>query len=323
MGSNHGEGAGDANSREAQDRRGMLLVLGAGLVWSLTGLFLRYIEAAGPWQIIVMRSGSLGAFILLYLILRYRGRTLDRFRRMGWNGLLAALFVSGAICGTIFAMTETTVANAVFILAGAPFATAGFAWLILGERVSLAMVVALLVTVAGIGIMVGDGINAGFLLGNLLAVVTLLFYALFVVFLRRGRAQDMLPALCLGGFLAAGVAAIFAEGFAVTGHDVLLSCVMGAGLSGVGLILFTAGSRHLLAAELTFFALIEIVLAPVWVWAWLGEVPRDLTLVGGGVVLAAIAGQALFGRRQGQTSTIPPIAHASGAEAPCLRGRAT
>ena len=161
------------------------------------------------------------------------------------------------------------------------------------------MVVALLVTVAGIGIMVGDGINAGFLLGNLLAVVTLLFYALFVVFLRRGRAQDMLPALCLGGFLAAGVAAIFAEGFAVTGHDVLLSCVMGAGLSGVGLILFTAGSRHLLAAELTFFALIEIVLAPVWVWAWLGEVPRDLTLVGGGVVLAAIAGQALFGRRQG------------------------
>jgi len=298
MSSNDGDKAVATDYRDPLYGRGVLLVLSAGVLWSLTGLFIRHIEAAGPWQIVFMRSGSLGALILLYLIFRYRGRTLDQFWRMGWNGMLAALFFGGAICGTIFSMTETTVANAMFILAGAPFAAAGFAWLIVGERVSFAMVVALLITVAGIGIMVGDGISAGFLLGNLLAVMTMLFYALFVVFLRRGRTRDMLPALCLGGFVAAGVGAILAEGFAVTGHDVLLSCVMGAGLSGAGLILFTAGSRHLLAAELIFFALIEIVLAPVWVWVGLGEVPRDLTLAGGGVVLAAIVIQALFGRQR-------------------------
>lgn len=299
MSSIHGEGAADASFRDPHYRRGMLLVLCAGVLWSLTGLLLRYIEMAGPWQIVLMRAGSLGAFILLYLIFRYRGATLDQFRRMGLNGLLAALFVGVSITGLVFAMTETTVANAMFILAGAPFAAAALAWLIMGERVRLAVIVAMIVVAAGIGIMVGDGIRAGFLLGNLLAVMTMLGYAAYVVFLRRGRAQDMLPALCLGGFLAAGVAAIFADGFAISGHDAWLSCLMGAGLIGVGLILFTAGSHHLPAAELIFFALIEIVLAPVWVWAGLGEVPRGLTLAGGGVVLAAIAGQALFGRRRG------------------------
>jgi drug/metabolite transporter, DME family len=298
MSSNRGEAAGDANSRDPHYRRGVLLVLGAGLLWSLTGLFIRYIETAGAWQIVLMRSGSLGGFILLYLIFRYRGATLDQFRRIGLNGVLAGIFVGVSITGLVFAMTETTVANAMFILAGAPFAAAGLAWLIMGERVSLAVVVAMIIVVAGIGIMVGDGIRAGFLLGNLLAVMTMLGYAAYVVFLRRGRGQDMLPALCLGAFLAAAVAAIFADGFAVTGQDIWLSCLMGGGLIGVGLIFFTAGSRHLLAAELIFFALIEIVLAPVWVWAGLGEVPRDLTLAGGGVVLAAIVGQALLGRRR-------------------------
>ncbi len=297
MNSNHGEGAVDANFRDPHYQRGIFLVMSAGVLWSLTALLLRYIEIAGPWQIVTMRAGSLGAFILLYLIFRYRGGTLDQFRRIGLNGLLAALFVAVSITGLVFSVTETTVANAMFILAGAPFAAAGLAWLIMGERVSLAVIVAMIVVVAGIGIMVGDGIGAGFLLGNLLAVMTMLGYAAYVVFLRRGRRQDMLPALCLGGFLAAGVAAIFADGFAVTGQDIWLSCLMGAGLIGVGLIFFTAGSRHLPAAELIFFALIEIVLAPVWVWAGLGEVPRDLTLAGGGVVLAAIVGQALFGRR--------------------------
>ena len=61
---------------------------------------------------------------------------------------------------------------------------------------------------------------------------------------------------------------------------------------------FVAGSRYLSAAELMLLALTEIALAPVWAWLAIGEVPRDLTLVGGGVVLAAIIGQALIGRRR-------------------------
>ncbi len=65
-----------------------------------------------------------------------------------------------------------------------------------------------------------------------------------------------------------------------------------------GMVLFTAGSRHVPAAELALLLLTEVVLAPIWVWLWIGEVPRLWTLVGGAVIFTAIIGHAISGMRR-------------------------
>ena len=57
---------------------------------------------------------------------------------------------------------------------------------------------------------------------------------------------------------------------------------------GLGLIFLTIGARLIPAAEVALITLLEIVLGPLWVWIALGEQPSATTLVGGGIVLAAV-----------------------------------
>jgi DME family drug/metabolite transporter len=285
-----------AGGRDPHYGKGVALVLIAGLFWSVTSITIRYIEEAGDWRIIFYRSGSLAVFYLLILAFRHRGATFGEFRRIGWNGIWASLFFCGAIVSIVFAVNATTIANAMFILGGGPFAVAGLAWLLMRERVRPATAIAMVVTLAGIGVMVGDGIGAGRLFGNFVAVLAMLSYAIYVVFVRRGRATNLMPALCLGAAMAAGLGAAFCDGFAISGVDLLFCVVSGAGLVGIGLLFFLAGSRYLSATELMLLALTEIALAPIWAWLVLGEVPRDLTLIGGGTIIAAIVGQAVLGQ---------------------------
>ena len=48
----------------------------------------------------------------------------------------------------------------------------------------------------------------------------------------------------------------------------------------------------LLAGMFTLFVT-EVVLAPLWVWIWPGETPSVGTLVGGAIVICALAGWAM------------------------------
>ena len=69
---------------------------------------------------------------------------------------------------------------------------------------------------------------------------------------------------------------------------------MGAVQLTLGLILFTVGSRSVPAAQLSLFALVEPVLAPLWAWLVASELPPIWTFVGGTVILIAIVMQALL-----------------------------
>jgi drug/metabolite transporter (DMT)-like permease len=146
--------------------------------------------------------------------------------------------------------------------------------------------------------MVGGGIGSGALLGNLMALFAVAGFAGFAVALRRGRHTDMLTLACLAGVFTAVVAALMADSFAMTAYDIGLCVVMGVVQMSAGMVLFTSGSRHVPAAELALLLLTEVVLAPIWVWLWIGEVPRLWTLVGGAVIFAAIIGHAISGMRR-------------------------
>ena len=79
---------------------------------------------------------------------------------------------------------------------------------------------------------------------------------------------------------------------AIGGLDLIACAVMGIVQIGCGLVAFTAGARHVPAADLALLAQTEVVLSPVWAWLVVGEVPAFWTLVGGAMVLAAVTLQA-------------------------------
>lgn len=278
--------------------RGVALVMVAGAFWSLAGILIRNIEAADGWQILFVRSCATFATLLLIMIFRYGRQTSAQFRQAGLAAVLGGMGLAVAFISFIFAILGTTVANALFILSAAPLATAVLAWLLLREAVRRQTWIAIAVAVVGIAVMVVDSLGVGALFGNLMALISVLGFAGFAVALRWGRAADMLPAACLAGLFAALASAALVPDFDISLHDALICVVMGVVQIGFGMVLFTAGSRHVPAAELALLSLTEVVLGPLWVWLGVGEVPRLLTVVGGAIVLTAIAGRALTGLRR-------------------------
>jgi drug/metabolite transporter (DMT)-like permease len=291
-----GAAAAAPGTRETpQQLRGMMLVMLAGGFWSLGGVLIRNIEAADEWQILCLRSLAVGATLFLVLLARHRGRVVRCFREAGLAGVVGGLCLAGGFTGFIFALTSTTVANAVFVLSAAPFATALLARLLLGEAVRRATWIAMAGALVGIAVMVGGGIRAGALFGNAMALFAMLGFSGFAVALRAGRSGDMLPTACLAGLFAAPLGALMAGGLAVSAPDLAICLVMGVVQVGAGMVVFTLGARHVPAAELALLSLTEVMLAPLWVWLGFGEVPSLTTLLGGAIMLAAIVGRALSG----------------------------
>jgi drug/metabolite transporter (DMT)-like permease len=286
-------------------RHGVILVLLAGVFWSTMGLGIRYIEAANVWQILFYRSLALAPFLFLVVAVRSGGRPLPVIRKVGLAGVVGGLGLVIAFAGGIFALQTTTVANAMFLFAVAPFIVALLSWLILREAVRKATWIAMAIAVTGISIMVWEGISLGQFRGNAAALLSALGFAVFTIALRWRKLDDMMPAVFLAGIFAiitSGLVCYSASyTLVISLNDILISLSLGVFQVGTGLAVYTIGSKVVPAAELALLSMSEVVLGPFWVWIVLGETVVPYTLMGGAVLLSALAGNALSGIRRKPT----------------------
>lgn len=291
-----------AEAPPARDLRGYGLVFLAGVLWSTVGLGIRLIEDAQVWQILFYRSAAMT--LLLYAVIRLRSgqEPLALAWRMGWPGVIGALSLVAAYSGAIFAIQTTSVANAMMLFASAPLLAAILGRVILREDVRPQTWAAIAVAACGIAVMVWDKFAGAALLGNLAALGSAVGFATFTITLRWGKATDMMPAVFLSGLFGMALMAMIcmALGLSLTlsTRDLGLSLGMGVFQVGAGLILYTLGSKTVPAAELTLLSMAEVVLGPLWVWLVLGETATPNTLIGGAILLTAIAGNALSGARR-------------------------
>ncbi|MCV2870489.1 DMT family transporter [Defluviimonas sp. WL0002] len=280
---------------------GVVLVVVAGLLWSGFGLAVRHLDGAGAWAVVFWRSVALVPALMLFVSWRSRGQAMRRVLATGWSGVVGGLCLIAASLGGIYSIQATTVANAVFLFAAAPFLTAVLGWALLGERVRGATWASIALAAVGIFIMVREGLALGALDGNLAALGSALGFAGFTVAIRSGRQGDMMPTVVLGGVFtmiaAAFVAPAMGETLWVSTHDIILSMAMGACLLATGMALYTIGSRVIPAAELPLLSIVEVLLAPVWVWLFLGETASGGTVLGGTILVSAVVLNALSGMR--------------------------
>ncbi|MDB2598989.1 DMT family transporter [Paracoccaceae bacterium] len=281
---------------------GLLFVFSAGVLWSTVGLGIRMIEDAVVWQILLYRSISMSLF--LYLVIRVRSgeSPFIQIRRTGFPTVVAGLALVAAYSGGIYAIQNTSVANAMLLFATAPFMAAVLGWFILRERVRVATWIAIAIALCGIAIMVSDKSGEVAIFGSLAALGSAFGFAVFTVALRWGRTGEMLPSVFLSGIFAfvitLGICQLLGLSLALSVRDGSLAMGMGVFQVGAGLILYTLGSRSLPAAELALLSLAEVLLGPIWVWLFLNETASTNTLIGGAVLLIAIVGNAVSGKRR-------------------------
>lgn len=283
-------------------QRGLFFVFAAGVLWSTVGLGVRLIEDATVWQILLYRSIAMSAFLFVVIRLRTGKNALSQARQAGLPAAIGGLALVAAYAGGIYSIQVIPVANALLLFATAPFMTALLGKIILNEQVRPATWLAICVAMGAIAIMVSDKAGGGRLDGTLAALGSAFGFSVFTIALRWGKSVEMLPAVFLSGLFAIAITSALCLwlglSFILSPRDGGLSMAMGVFQVGLGLVLYTLGSRTLPAAELTLLSLAEVLLGPFWVWLVLGEDASLRTLIGGALLLAAIAGNALSGTRR-------------------------
>jgi drug/metabolite transporter (DMT)-like permease len=277
----------------------MALMLMSSAAISFGALIIRTMERPDPWQINFYRSLALIAAILSILVFQYRGSTTSYLRNIGGAGWFGGAMLAASGIAFVQALTHTTVASTLFTQSAIPFVTAALARVILKEAVERATAVTMLVAAAGILAILADGSGIGTTYGNGMALVSTVCFSSFAVTVRRNRQVDMLATVLVSGLIIALVALLVRwNGLGISWHDLLLCLVWGGLLSGFANWMFILASRHLAAAEVTLFMLFEFALGTFWVWAFVGEAPRQWTLLGGSLVAAAVIGRSVVELRR-------------------------
>ena len=269
----------------------ILLMIASSVVISFSGLIVRLLEV-GPLVMNFYRGLFLMCAVIVLLVVRYRGATVIRVIGVGWPGLIAGIMLAGAAMTFLQSLTHTTVANTLFLLGAIPFVTAALAWAFLKERPSSATLVTMIIAFVGIVIMIGEGFAIGSIYGNLMALLTTLFFSIYAVLVRHNRQVDMLPAILISTVIIMIAVALMRQGhLEISRQDLLLCLLWGGVMSGFTSACFIVASRHIIAAEVTIFMLLEFALGPVWVWFFVNEIPSRWTLVGGALVISAVLGR--------------------------------
>lgn len=273
-------------------RQGILMLLGATLAWSTSGLFARAIPLDTP-TVILWRglAGAAGLIVVLWWLQGPEGfRAFARLGGAGWaytlcSGLGMLLFVGS--------LKATSIAHVAIIYATLPFVAAFLGWWLLKEPPGRSGIAAAALALAGAAVMVGLG-NDGALLGDLMAFGMVLAMAGLILIARGCPDTPTLAAGSLSAIWAPLVVTPFASLAGLDAPNLMLLAAFGLINSTLGFALFVLGSRHTTPVETALIGALETAITPVWVWLVFHETPTTPTLIGGAMVMAASLGHILW-----------------------------
>ena len=272
------------------------IVLFAGLFWSLGPYVVRNIDAANtvPWQYLFTRGIVIFLLLNCFLYFEEGIKFYKNYLKVGLSGILGGLGLAIAMISFIWSITNTSAAITLLCLAAMPFITALLSFLFLKEKISLSVWLTIILAAIGIVIMAVGNKNTGSIIGLIFGLASALGFAIFSVTLRWRRQTPKFTTVSIAGLICA----IF-SGFVILNQDLnFLSSSKNQALFAthgslvcIGLILYSMGSKHIQAAELTLLSLTEVIGGIFWVWLpWLGinEIPSNNTIIGGFLIFVSI-----------------------------------
>ena len=181
---------------------GYILCLLGGFFLSWGGLIIRSFETTDIWQILTVRSFFFIIALILFLVLTYKKNTITIIKNSGIPAIIAGLFLSLSFVAYIVAMSKTSVANVVFIISTQTIFLAVFGFLFLKEKINLKGFVSIVLAFVGLVVMLGDSINQGTLLGNIVAFAIPINFTILVMIIRKFPELDMVPAIFYSGIFS-------------------------------------------------------------------------------------------------------------------------
>lgn len=316
----------------------VFLMVAVTLMWSIAGVVSRQLESAARFEVTFWRSAFTALSLLVILPLWRaadraagitRTRAGDGALERHWGVLAAskAFWISGLCWSAMFtafmlALTFTSVANVLVIMAAGPLFTALVARVFIGQRLPLRTWAAIVAAGLGIVYMYGSQMwvaftdpaaNAsGLVLGSLASLCVPVAGAINWTVVQRsqqhGESIDLVPSVLVGALLSAAATLPLALPFAATAVDIVWLALLGLVQLAIPCALAVVCARSLKAPEVSLLALLEVIFGIVWAWLWANETPSREVLLGGSVVIGALLiNEWLAWRaRSAPSLTVPP-----------------
>ena len=279
---------------------GPLLVFLGAVCLSFGGLIVKSFEGANLWQILFWRQFFFSLTVALYLLFTYKKNFFKSFYNSGLPGFIGGLILGIGFAAYIFSMYTTTVANTNFIITTETIFLAAFGYFFLKEKINLITFISIILGMSGVLIILGSSLSiqsSEQFLGNIVAFIMPISFAVLVIIIRKYPKVDMVPAQFTAGIFAAIIGFLIAGQLSISIHDLFLALLAGFFQIGFGFILITVGSQTTPAAIVGVLMLTESVFGPLWAWLFIKEVPPTAVLIGGAIIVFSILFQSFFSKK--------------------------
>ena len=283
---------------------GPLLVFLGACSLSFGGLIVKSFEGATLWQILFWRSLFFIFVVIIFLLLTYKTKVLQAFKKSGIQGLIGGIILSSGFCGYVFAMYNTTVANTNFIIQTQILFLAIFGYIFLKEKISKVTLFSIILAVIGITLMVGTSLSPGAMIGNLAAFIMPISFSILILIIRKYPHVDMIPLQLIAGIVAMSIGYFIAGKINISYHDIFLGFLAGFFQLGFGFIFITVGARKTPSAIVGIIMITEAVLGPLWAWMFVNENPPLSVLIGGSIIIFAVLLQFLLVKKKNNSRTV-------------------
>ena len=273
-------------------KRAIFYMVMCAFLWSTGGILIKLLPW-NPMAIAGLRSLISAGVYLLFMRNQKIPFVINKY------SLLSGFFLTGVFVFFIAANKLTTSANAIVLQYSAPIFILILSALIFKQKFRRGDILTVAATSIGISLFFFDEISAGYVTGNLLALLAGLFFA--SMFVTTGRADDKSRSsgILLGHLFTALIGVPFAFIFPTPFNTVTVVAILALGIFQLGIpyVLYGMAARHCSALACSLISAVEPLLNPLWVFIFDGEMPGFYAIAGGSVVITAVVAWTVWSAR--------------------------
>jgi drug/metabolite transporter (DMT)-like permease len=272
----------------SDQKKGMLLAFTAILFITPDSLFIR-LAGLESWNLIFYRGFIPFIVVLVGLLIVYKNKLVAEIINNGWHGFAYAGTFTITNIMFVISIENTNVANTLIMIALAPMLSAIISLIFLKENPDQKTWIAIIITTLAVIFIFYNAIDVGDFLGNFLGLVCATGLAVGAVIIRSAKKISLVPSAMMGKLMVALIALLFVDKLKLEGNDLTIIPLMCVMCVAIPFVLITLAPRYITAAEVNLFFLLETILGPLWVWLVIHEQPSMATIIGGIVIISAIA----------------------------------
>jgi drug/metabolite transporter (DMT)-like permease len=277
--------------------KGLLITSIGALVISFEALFIKFTTVK---PLVFSFYIGICMFVSMFVILLFKKQKLieDIHRKSFKFALLGAVLMAVSNLFFISAIKSTLTANVVLILAIAPIFASFFSFIIFKTKPLKSIYIASFFIFIGLFIIFNDQLGLGEMRGNIYAFICAILFSLSFVFLSQYPDINRTSLIGISGIVLVVMTFFLTGSLAISLKDLGYILFMGLLITPISRLLIANGTKFISASEVSLLMIIETIMAPIWVWIFLKEIPSSNTFLGGALIILTLLINSIYTMRK-------------------------